>query len=64
MRRACKAWLVSAAAGAAALGAVFAWGEFLGFAWKLNALTLGIAGVLGLPGIIALLLARLLLKIG
>ncbi len=64
MRRACKAWLVSAAAGAAALGAVSAWGEFLGFAWKLNALTLGIAGVLGLPGIIALLLARLLLKIG
>ena len=61
MRRRFKAWAASAVAGVAALGAIQVAGPWLGFALCINAVSLGMAAILGLPGIVGLLILRVLL---
>ena len=59
-----KGWAASAAAGLAALGALQLLGPWLGFALSLNAISLTTAAALGLPGVVGLLLCRVLFWAG
>ncbi|MCI2046801.1 MAG: pro-sigmaK processing inhibitor BofA family protein [Faecalibacterium sp.] len=59
-----KGWAASAAAGLAALGALQLLGPWLGFALSLNTVSLATAAALGLPGIVGLLLCRVLFLAG
>jgi hypothetical protein len=64
MSKTFKAWGASAAAGLAALGALEVLGPWLGFALCINLVSLGTAILLGLPGVIGLLLLRVLFLAG
>ena len=54
------AWAGSAAAGAAALGLGRVLAPLLGFGLALNPVSLAVAGVLGLPGVVGLLALRVI----
>lgn len=61
MRKHISAWIASGVAALSALGALRLLSPWLGFALQINTVTLAVAGLLGLPGVILLLLLRLLL---
>ena len=54
------AWAGSAVAGAAALGLGRVLAPWLGFGLALNPVSLAVAGVLGLPGVVGLLALRVI----
>jgi hypothetical protein len=51
-------WLLSAVCGIALWGLCRAFGDFLGFCAAFSPFTLGVCTVFGIPGAVALLLAR------